>query len=361
MKKHGLQLSSLTLILLTTAIASYATDAEVTTIESLDGPYVVTSNLQSNSLSFCPITESTGALNTCTLFTPAVNGSNLLSSPAGSIFDASTNTLYVANQGNDTVTICTYSSSLSSATCQNTQDSTFNTPSAVAVSADGSYLYVTNGDAAQSISSCPLYSSGDNVGQISGSCTSTQVNYGDDNGINNVSGIAVLNNSIAYATTASDAGQLSTCTIANSMLNQCNYTYTPTGQGYLEGATGIALTADGDYLYAGSAYHNHVTLCPTDDFSACYAIYDDSFILPATVALYTAPSSAGGNTYLYVASYGEQTGEFSAGTYTVSICPVVNDILNDPEQTSCTAFTNDPSFSANGNQNLNGITVIAPA
>lgn len=350
MKKHGLQLSSLTLILLTTAIASYASDAEVNTIQSLDGPYVVTSNLQSNSLSFCPITESTGGLSACTLFTPTVNGSNLLSSPAGSTFDASTNTLYIANQGNNMITICTYSSSLSSATCYNATDSTFSTPSGASIAGD--YLYITN-NYGQNVSVCPL----DSSGGIAGSCTS------NPSGTNYVSGIAISNTSVYVSgdDSPNSGQQLSQCTASGTSLTNCLNPNPPLGTGGIEGPPGLAITSDGNYLYAGSAYHNHVTLCPTNDFSSCYAIYDDSFILPTTLALYTAPSSAGGNTYLYVASYGDQTGAFSAGTYTVSICPIVNDILDDPGQVSCTAFTNDPSFSANGNQNLNGITVIAPA
>lgn len=346
--------SLLVSILMSASVTTYAdgstSTGSVTSTPALTGTYVVVSNYAAATLTKCSVNTSTGALSSCAIETPTITVSgittSLLNKPAGSIFNPATSTLYVTNQGGNSVTTCTYSKSKT--VCSNYVDSTFSAPSAAALSADGQTLFVTNGTPGnEMVSICTVDPQTGTITNDSDNPCTRSVSTGAPY----LSGIALFGTTSMYVSSdgGDNASTIGQCTISEGSSGdvEVNSCAAPSIIG-LEQPSSLALSADNLWLYAGNANTgNGVTTCSvssTGVLNNCTIFNDASFNEPGYIALnYLSGSSTPTSGYLYVANFGETNGSSN-----VSICPVTDDVLG-----ACTYV--------GGFQNANGISVLTPA
>ena len=215
-------------------------------------------------VSICPINND-GSLGTCT----TTDGNGTFNTPFGISINAQGTAAYLANSGNNTVSICSIiqdgTGSLDNCITSN-GNGTFDYPIGISLNPAGTYLYVANNGAIiPTISICPVIQTGSNF-------------------------------------------SLGTCTTTTG-----NGTF---GGGF--GLQGISFNADGTYAYAPA--NTWVSICPvlqdgSGNFGSCQKTFGNgTFINPQGVSFNSA------NTYAYVGNY-----IINQHSGTVSVCPVLQD------------------------------------
>lgn len=304
--------------------------------------YAYVANEGNNTVSICPV-NSDASLGACS----ASNGGGTFSQPLGVSLSAN-GFAYVANlSGNSdgNVSICSVNSndgSLESCTTSNGgTDPTlsFLYPTATALNAANTFLYASNfGNDTFGIAICPM----NNDGSL-GPCTSS-----DGSGTVSLAQGIIVNGDFLYVANVAhvrgldDPSNISICPLNNDgSVGTCTISY---GSGTFVVPFGLALNPEGSILYVsnfgnGSTIPFSVTDCPLNSdgtLGTCTTNVSDTFDFSANTE---AALFIGSNHYAYVPN---------CGSNSISICPV----NEDGSFGTCPAASSDPTFN-----NPSGVTL----
>ena len=219
---------------------------------SLPTGYVYVSNLNSTTVSVCPIMKD-GSITTC-----GQSGNNL-NAPSGLAITHDKRALYVTNQGSSEINVCMIdkmSGQLNN--CVPTGNG-FNAPSAVAISNNGQFVYVAN-ENGNSISLCMHDKENKSLSQCNiilndGLASPTDINFAPET--NHVYIASSRSNNIIF------------CMVGpGKELIKCH----PTGDGF-SSPQSVSVTANDKFAYITNQSANSVSLCQVDaisgEFSNC--------------------------------------------------------------------------------------------
>mgnify|MGYP003503443254 FL=1 len=214
-------------------------------------PTAYLSSATSNVVYYCPISTNTNIIGGCTSATTSVQ------SPKGIALNPNRTKAYIANSGDNTVTVCDVRSDANLQNCVTATpvSSTLNTPAGLSIDPTGTYAYIAN-TADNTISSClinsttGLFTSCANSGAVSASFA-------------NISDIVIKpTNDFAYITNFNNTLTVR-CNISNGTLSNCTaLIFTHFGGGI----SGARISAINNQIYFGGndATHVHEWRCQID-------------------------------------------------------------------------------------------------
>lgn len=297
-------------------------------------------NVSNFSISLCPVDSTTGQLGTCTLYQDptfnTVSPSGIALSPDGTTLYVTTGA-YIGGQPN-TISICPINSdgSFGNGTCI-ASPAEFYSPSSITINALGTLAYVPNAGigsqrtGGNTISVCPRNSLG---GPVTNCSTFQDISFNNPRDItfNDTRTLAYIPNlyPVGYPSQASDTFTVSKCSVntQTGSLSSCVAMTDPA----FEGPSSIALNDKGTFAYVTN-YYKVTTGTFGTTVSLCPINTKQGGIFKACTTL-SDPTFSGPigiklnatNTFAYITNYNSNQ---------ISICPVnLNGTLG-----ACTAAT----------------------
>jgi len=214
--------------------------------------YVYVSNLNSTTVSVCPIMKD-GSITVC-----GQSGNNL-NAPSGLALTHDKRALYVTNQGSNEVDVCMIDKMSGKLNNCTPTGNGFNAPSAVAISNNGQFAYVVN-ENGNSISLCLHDRENKSLSQCSIILSDGLTSPADINFAPNTNHVYIAN---------SNSNNILFCMVGpGKELIKCH----PTGDGFAAPQS-VSVTANGKYAYVSNQSASSVSLCQVNpvsgEFSAC--------------------------------------------------------------------------------------------
>ncbi len=299
-------------------------------------------NAGNNTVSICPV-KADATLGTCT----TSGGNGTFNTPLAIALNPTNTIAYIANFGSNTLSICPINEDGSFGTCNTFSNTGFTGLTGVAINSAGTYLYASNENFVPPLGTvfvCPINSTGS-----LGTCESMLGTGGDVTfeytqfvGLQETSGTTYL-----YTTANAFGTLVAICPVDNStgLIMTC-----ATSTGYpvpgFSAPQGISFNAAGTYAYVGNSgtsagVTNYISICPAKS---------DGLLGSNECATSLGPDSQGNPTFNFSAD--EEIGLFMSdtsnygyipndGANTVSICVIDP---NNGSISSCTTTTGNGTF-----------------